>query len=136
MKLVLQGLTRSICMIYLDDILIFSRTFTEHISHLTQVFHRLHMANLRLKPRKCRFGQSTVSYLRHVVSEKGIAVDPKKVEAVQNFPCPENLKTLKSFLGLASYYRRFVPNFFKVAGPLHSLTKKNSIMDFHLSGSV
>ena len=76
MELVLQGLTRSICMIYLDDILIFSRTFTEHISHLTQVFHRLHMANSRLKPRKCRFGQSTVNYLRHVVSEKGIAVDP------------------------------------------------------------
>ena len=127
MELVLQGLTRSICMIYLDDILIFSRTFTEHISHLTQVFDRLHKANLRLKPRKCRFGQSTVNYLGHVVSEKGIAVDPKKMEAVQNFPCPKNLKTLKSFLGLASYYRRFVPNFSKVAGPLYSLTKKNSI---------
>ena len=77
-----------------------------------------------------RFGQSTVNYLGHVVSEKGIAVDPKKVEAVQNFPCPKNLKTLKSFLGLASYYRRFVPNFSKVAGPLYSLLlfiMKNSI---------
>ena len=75
---------------------------------------------------KCTFGQPKVEYLGHVVTRNGIEVDPKKLEAVKGFLQPTNLKTLRSFLGLASYYQRFIPNFSKEARPLHSLTCKNA----------
>ena len=91
-----------------------------------QVFTRLREAGLRLKPSKCQLAATQVEYLGHIVSAKGIAADPKKIEAVQQYPVPENLKKLRSFLGLASYYRRFIPNFSAVGRPLHALTKKNS----------
>ena len=84
---------------YIDDILIFSQTFEEHLIHLQQVFNRLRQAGLRLKLKKCTFAQPKVEYLGHVVTRNGIEVDPKKVEAVKGFPQPTNLW---SFLGLAS----------------------------------
>ena len=126
MEAVLQGLARRTCMIYLDDILVFSETFEEHVSRLEEVFDRLRRAGLRLKPKKCTFVRPEVHYLGHVVSAGGIAVDPAKVEAIENFAPPTNPKSLRSFLGLASYYRRFVPSFSKVAGPLYSLLKKDA----------
>ena len=126
METVLAGLARKTSMEYIDDILVFSKTFEEHLTHLEQVFSRLRQAGLRLKPKKCTFAQSKVEYLGHMVTREGIEVDPKKVQAVQNFPQPNNLKTLRSFLGLASYYRRFIPNFSKEASPLHSLTRKDA----------
>ena len=126
METVLAGLARKTCMVYIDDILVFSKTFEEHLTHLEQIFNRLRQAGLRLKLKKCTFAQPKVEYLGHVVTRDGIEVDPKKVEAVKGFPQPTNLKTLRSFLGLASYYRRFIPNFSKEARPLHSLTGKNA----------
>ena len=126
METVLAGLARKTCMVYIDDILIFSKTFEEHLTHLEEVFNRLRQAGLRLKLKKCTFAQPKVEYLGHVVTRNGIEVDPKKVEAVKGFPQPTNLKTLRSFLGLASYYRRFIPNFSREARPLHSLTCKNA----------
>ena len=125
MEVVLSGLARRVCVVYLDDVLVFGRTIAEHNANLTQVMGRLRRAGLRLKPKKCRFALTEVEYLGHVVSAQGIRTDPKKVAAMEQFPIPQDIKTLRSFLGLASYYRKFVAGFAKVAGPLHALTKKD-----------
>ena len=124
MEVVLSGLARRVCVVYLDDVLVFGRTIPEHNANLAQVLQRLRQAGLWLKPKKCRFALKEVEYLGHVVSAKGVQTNPKKVTAVEQFPTPHDVKTLRSFLGLASYYRKFVPHFAKVAGPLHALTKK------------
>ena len=126
MEMVLAGLARDKCYVYLDDVLVFGRTLEEHNQHLASVLMRIQRAGLRLKPKKCKFAELSVEYLGHVVSAEGIQTDTKKREALQMFPVPGDLKTLRSFLGLASYYHRFVPNFSKVAGPLHALTKKDA----------
>ena len=112
--------------VYLDDILVMGKSFEEQLSNLEKVFARLQEAGLRLNPKKCYFLQRKVKYLGHLVSEEGIEADPRKVEAVHNFPPPVTLKALQSFLGLASYYRRFIPAFSKVAHPLYLLTRKNT----------
>jgi len=124
MEVVLSGLARECCMVYLDDILVMGRTFTEHLMNLQEVFSRLRTAKLTLKPQKCKLVRQTVEYLGHIISEQGVAADPLKIEAVRQFPIPTDLKSLRSFLGLASYYRRFIPNFSRVAGPLFTLTRK------------
>ena len=111
----------SILLCYLDDILVFSRTVAEHISRLDTVFTRLAEYGLKLARRKCDFFRREVRYLGHRVSADGIATDPEKVTAVQNWPTPETLKQLRSFLGFAAYYRRYVPRFTSVASPLHAL---------------
>ena len=126
MQVVLAGLEWSSCFVYIDDILVASKTFEEHLSHLKEVFSRLRKAGLRLKPKKCSFLCDKVVYLGHVISKEGIAPDPTKVQKVRNFPVPTDVSKLRQFLGLASYYRRFVPAFAKIAASLHSLTKKNS----------
>ena len=123
MESVLRGLARSVCLVYLDDVQVIGRTVEEHNRNLTRVLERIREAGLRLKPRKCKFSQELVTYLGHVVSARGVETDPEKLKAVRDYPEPTNVKSLRSFLGLASYYRRFVPGFSAVAGPLHSLTK-------------
>ena len=123
MELVLKGLHWKICLIYLDDVIVMGRTFEEELERLKQVFERLACAGLKLKPKKCYLFQKRVSYLGHVVTEEGITADPGKVEQVRTWPIPENSTEVKSFLGLASYYRRFIPNFAAVAQPLHKLTE-------------
>ena len=126
MQVVLAGLEWSSCFVYIDDILVASRSFEEHLSHIKEVFSRLRKAGLCLKPKKCSFLCDQVVYLGHVISKKGIAPDPAKVQKVRDFPAPTDVSKLRQFLGLASYYRRFVPAFAKIAAPLHSLTKKSS----------
>lgn len=125
MEAVMRGLTWKFCLIYLDDIIVFSRTFNEHISHLRQVFDRLRAANLKLKPSKCFFAKREISYLGHVVNNNGIHPDPGKVSAVSEFPTPNSLKELRAFLGLSGYYRRFIQDYAKIAHPLYNLTKKD-----------
>ena len=111
MEIVLSGLVRESCLAYLDDILVMGQTFEEHASNLAKVFSHLREAGLRLKPSKCHLVQTEVKYLGHVVSQQGVSADPEKIEAVRKYPLPTNLKSLRSFLGLASYYRRFIPAF-------------------------
>ena len=134
MESVLRGLARSVCLVYLDDVQVIGRTVEEHNRNLTRVQERIREAGLRLKPRKCKFSQELVTYLGHVVSARGVETDPEKLKAVRDYPEPTNVKSLRSFLGLASYYRRFVPGFSAVAGPLHSLTCGDRIARMPLSG--
>ena len=126
MELVLAGLTYDICLIYLDDILVFSRTFEEHCQRLAQVFERLERQTLRLKASKCHLFQPKVAFLGHVISEAGIECDPDKTASISSWPRPKTLKDVRTFCGLASYYRAFVPGFAKIAQPLHNLTRKNA----------
>ena len=111
-------------LLYLDDILVPGRTFRQQMDNLQMVFCRLREAHLKLNPRQCNLFQKEVKYLGHVVSAKGVSPDLEKVEAIQAWPRPMSSKDLQSFLGLASYYRRFIPGFTDIAVPLHHCAKK------------
>ena len=131
MTQVLRGLNWKFVLVYVDDILIFSKTFEEHLRHLEQVFNRLRDANLTLKPTKCEFAVKEVKYLGHILSKHGVQVDPSKTDAVSSFPVPKNQKQVKSFLGMCSYYRKFVDSFANIASPLNALLRKDSEKKFH-----
>lgn len=107
---------------YLDDIIIISSTFEEHVSRLLRVLDKLKQANLTVNFEKSNFFRSELKYLGYVVNARGLHTDPEKVQAILNFPVPTSKKELKRFLGTATWYRRFVPNFSTVAGPLNKLT--------------
>ena len=124
MDLVLADLQWTTCLVYLDDIIIFGRTFQEHLGRLDEVLTKLRQANLKVKPTKCKLFASQVQYLGHIISCKGVKADPEKVEAVRQWPVPKNQTEVRSFVGLASYYRRFVKGFAGMARPLHQLTEK------------
>ena len=111
--------------VYIDDLLVYSRTLEDHLRHLGMVMDRLREVNLKLQPAKCYFCRQTVEFLGHVLTPQGLLPNPKRVMAVQDFPTPCNVTELRQFLGLASYYRRFVVQFAKIASPLHRLTGKD-----------
>ena len=125
MERVLGQLQWQICLCYLDDILIFSKTVEQHLDHLRTVFQRLREAKLKLKPKKCHFFQCQVAFLGHIVSPEGIATDPNKIQKVTDCPPPQDVHEVRSALGLFSYYRRFIPHFSEVAKPLIKLTEKD-----------
>jgi len=110
---------------YLDDILIFSKNAEEHLDHLREVFRRLKNAKLKLKREKCDFFKGQVFYLGHLLSAKGIYPMPEKLEALKNIAPPKTVKQVQSFMGIANYYRKFVPRFSDVARPLTQLTRKD-----------
>ena len=110
-------------LVFLDDLIIFSDTLEEHESRLLRVLHRLRDYGLKLSPEKCKFFQSSVRYLGHVVSEQGVETDPEKIRALRSWPVPRTLKELRSFLGFAGYYRRFINGYAALAKPLNDLTK-------------
>ena len=124
MSHILRGLEYCFALIYIDDIIIFSKSVEELLAHLEEIFRRLKEANLKLNPKKCCFAKQKVEYLGHVVSTDGVQPNPEKVRVVQDFPVHKNLKQLRTSMGLANYYRRFVKGFARIAGPLNVLTKK------------
>lgn len=113
-------------LIYLDDIIIFSATFEEHLSRLERVFKKLRNANLKLKPSKCNYAQTSLNILGHFVTRDGVKPDSDKIRAVENFPKPEKIKDVQSFLGLVNFYRKYIQNFSQIAKPLHELLRKNT----------
>ena len=126
MSRVLLGLERKICLVYIDDVIVFSSKFEEQIHRLRLVFDRFRQGNLKLKPGKCHFAQASVNYLGFIVSSKGVLLDPdNKLAAVDSFPVPKYVKEVCSFLGLCNYYRRFVEKFASIASPLNHLTRKD-----------
>ena len=124
MSHILRGLQYKYALIYIDDILVYSKSIDEHISHLEEIFRRLREADVKLNSNKCHFAKKEVLYLGHVITPEGIKPNPAKISVVKDFPVPRNLKELRNFLGLANYYRRFVKDFAKIANPLHELTCK------------
>ncbi|XP_061754270.1 uncharacterized protein LOC133551511 isoform X2 [Nerophis ophidion] len=131
MDRVLAGMQWETCLVYLDDVIFLGNNVPQMLQRLGQVFSRLQKAKLKLKPSKCCLFRRQVAYLGHVVSENGVATDPGKVRKVQEWPTPSSLKDVRRFVGLASYYRRFIKNFACIAEPLHALTKKH--VQFHWS---
>ncbi|GFU78584.1 transposon Tf2-6 polyprotein [Trichonephila clavipes] len=117
------------CLCYLDDIIVFSETFEDHLIRLRLVLKCLQEAGLKLNSKKCLFAAQEVKILGHLVSSNGVRPDPDKIKAVRNFPTPKNIHDIRSFLGLCSYFRRFIKGFCYLAEPLQSLLK--SSVEFH-----
>jgi len=124
MDLVLAGVQWSHCLVYLDDIIVVGKDFEEHLQNLSTVLQRIRAANLRLKPVKCSFCREEVPYLGHIVSRNGVSTDPEKTVRVSTWPTPTTALEVQKFLGLASYYRRFVKNYATISSPLHKLTER------------
>jgi len=125
MAIVLKNLVGEECYVFIDDVIIFSKTAAEHASRLENVLARFEKANLHLHPGKCVIVQPQVNYLGYVLSENGVSTSADKVEAVKNYPTPKNVRDVRSFLGLASFYGRLVPDFAALAKPLTSLIRKD-----------
>ncbi|GBG90653.1 hypothetical protein CBR_g51001 [Chara braunii] len=113
--------------VYLDDILVFSKTLQEHQGHLRQVLEKLREANFKINAKKCEWAKTQVLYLGHVLDGDGIKPEDSKIAAIRDWPTPRTLTKLRSFLGLANYYRKFVRNFSTIAAPLRRLLKKETI---------
>ncbi|CAM5110236.1 unnamed protein product [Eretmochelys imbricata] len=109
---------------YLDDVAIFSDSWADHLEHLQKVLERIREAGLTVKAKKCQIGLNRVTYLGHQVGQGTISPLQAKVDAIQKWPVPKSKKQVQSFLGLAGYYRRFVPHYSQIAAPLTDLTKK------------
>ena len=105
--------------VYLDDVIVFSRTLDDHLQHLSLVINRLSQAGLKLKPFKCHFISQEVQYLGHILTPQGMQPNPDRIAAVRDYPVPKSVREVRQFLGLASYYRRFIKGFAKTAQPLH-----------------
>lgn len=110
--------------VFIDDVIIASNTFEQHVSLLTRVFDKLKTANLTIKFSKCQFFRNQLKYLGYIVDSNGLHADPEKVESITNYPTPTNRKDVRRFLGIASWYRRFIKNFSTLANPLNKLTSQ------------
>lgn len=123
MNEVLRGLIGKACYVYLDDIVCYGKDLEHQIQNLRLVFERLREHTLLLQPEKCCFLKRSTTFLGHIITNEGVKPDPSKIDAVKKFPIPTNVQELRSFLGLAGYYRRFLKDFAKTVKPLNNLLK-------------
>lgn len=117
---------RKFVLVFFDDILVYSSTWSDHMRHLRRVFEALHTHDLVVNSKKCLLGRDNVEYLGHIVSNEGVKMDPAKISAVLRWPTPTSLKGVRGFLGLTGYYRRFIRDYGKIAAPHTELLKKSS----------
>jgi hypothetical protein len=122
---VLRPFLRRFVLVFFDDILIYSSSCANHLRYLRAVFTILQQHRLFVKRSKCAFGERSIAYLGHVISEVGVAMDPAKVQAVSAWPQPRSARVVRRFLGLAGYYRKFVQDYSSIAAPLTALLKKD-----------
>ena len=125
MNRILLPLIGNCLFVYIDDIVVYSKSSEEHLKHLQQVFEIFSKYNLSLNLQKCKFFQEQVEVLGHVLSSTGLKTMPSKVQTIALWDTPKDVNDLRSFLGLASYYRKFIQNFSMIADPLFQLLKKN-----------
>jgi len=127
MERIFQDLVTKICLVYLDDIIVFGKTFEDMAENLKQIFIRFRKANLKINPKKCSLFERQVKYLGHVITADGISTDPEKTTAVAEWPVPQSKKQVRSFLGFYSYYRKFVKGSLSIiAKPLFVLTENQA----------
>jgi len=126
MNEVFAPLLRKGVLVFMDDILIYTATLEQHVKLLTVVLQTLADHNLFAKPSKCSFAQESIAYLGHIISSKGVSTDPQKIQAVQDWPVPTNVKEIRGFLGLTGYYRRFIKHYSLTSKPLTLLLKKGA----------
>jgi len=125
MELVLAGLNWQTALVYIDDIVIYSRTFSEHLIAIEKVLAALERAQLQVKPEKCHFAQQKITFLGHIVSSEGIRPDPEKVRDLIEFPAPTCMKDVQRFLGLVTWFRKFIPDLARISRPLYLLLRNN-----------
>lgn len=123
---VLRDLQNTICLVYLDDVIVFSTSLQEHMVNLEKVFNRLRESNFKIQMDKSEFLKLETAYLGHVISRDGIKPNPDKISAIRNYPLPKTPTEIKRFLGLLGYYRKFIPDFAKVTKPMTQCLKKGS----------
>lgn len=121
---VLQGLQNSICLVYLDDILVFSTSLQEHTVNLKTIFQRLRESNFKIQMDKSEFLKQETPYLGHIITPDGVKPNPDKIKAIENYPLPRTNRQIKQFLGLLGYYRKFIPDFARVTKPFTECLKK------------
>ena len=127
LNIVLRPLIGKCCLVYIDDIVLFSKSYEDHLEDLKQVFTLLRQAGLKIKLSKCEFVRQFVKYLGHVVSQHGVQPDPEKVAAISKIGTPDNVGKPRSLLGMFSYYRKLIRNYSEITHPLTQLTKQDTI---------
>lgn len=125
---VLRELQGTICLVYMDDIIIYSTSLNEHISNLRKVFSRLRTANLKVQLDKSEFLHKEIAFLGHLITTEGVKPNPEKISAIQNYPIPKTVKQIKGFLGLLGYYRKFILDFAKITKPMTKCLRKGAVI--------
>lgn len=120
----LEGLDERTVQVYMDDVVVFSKTWDEHIGHLTGLFDRFKKFGLKVSPEKTKLGEREVKFMGHIVSEAGVRPNEERVKAIKEIPVPKNVKEIRTFLGMMGYYRRFISNFADITEPLTAMLKK------------
>jgi len=129
MALVIHRLTYLCCLVFIDDCIVMSRSFEDHVRHVEFVLQRFRQANLKFEPAKCQLFQSKLKFLGHIVSGGGVEVNPDKVATILAWPFSQNITELRGFIGICNYYRSFCPSFSTIIKPLTEMLRKNVVIE-------